>query len=158
MGILATHDRELIYIYSDQSNLGKELLAYAHSSNKALRTINIEKEKISDTIWLEIADLVDKPLSELFSPELAEKHGIKHISDYGTNDLLKIVNKNPSLLQHPIAINGKKAISIKGRNDFFEFYKKDGSNFDRSPEAIKNGEHVDTTRNKEDDLDNTINF
>jgi len=158
MGVLATDNRELIYIYSDQSNLGKDVLPYAHSSDKALRVINIEKEKISDTVWLEIADLVDKPLFELFSPELAEKHGIKNISDYGTNDLLKIVNKNPSLLQHPIAINGKKAISIKERNDIFKLYKKDGSNFDPSPEAIKNGEHVDTTKNEEDELDNPNNF
>lgn len=145
MGVLAISNKELLYIYSDQSDLGKKILAYAQSSDKKLRVINMEKEKISDTSWLEIADLVDKPLNELFSPELAERHGIDNISDYETNDLLKIVNKNPSLLQHPIAIDGKKAVSIKDRFDFFEFYKKDGSNFDKSPEAIRNGEHQDTT-------------
>ena len=158
MGVLATDKRELIYIYSDQSDLGKELLAYAHSTDKALRAINIEKEKISDTVWLEIADMVGKPLFELFSPEHAEREGIDTISGYDTNDMLKIINKNPSLLQHPIAINGTKAVSIKERNDFFKFYTKDGSNFDTSPEAIKNGEHVDTSRNDEDELDTTTNF
>ncbi|WP_100614991.1 arsenate reductase family protein [Confluentibacter citreus] len=157
MGVLATDDKELIYIYSNQSNLGKKVLAYAQSSDKVLRAINIDKEKISDTIWLEIADMVNKPLAELFSPELTDSHGIDNALDYNTDDLLKIVNKNPSLLQYPIAINGKKAISIKDRYDFFKFYKKDGSNFDKSPEAIKNGEHVDTTGD-DDDLDDTINF
>ncbi|MGE5944496.1 MAG: arsenate reductase family protein [Flavobacteriales bacterium] len=154
MGVLAINNRELVYIYSDQSDLGKKILAYAQSNDKPIRAINIEKEKISDTVWLEIADLVDKPLSELFSPELASKLGIKNLSDYETDDLLKIVNKNPSLLQHPIAINGRKAISIKDRFDFFPFYKKDGSNFDKSPEAIRNGEHTDTTRDK--GMDNHI--
>ncbi|PKQ45278.1 arsenate reductase family protein [Confluentibacter flavum] len=155
MGVLATNDKELIYIYSDQSDLGKKVLPYAESSNKALRTINIEKEKISDTIWLEIADMVNKPISELFSPELLDNLGIDNLSNYNTDDLLKIVNKNPSLLQHPIAINGKKAIIINDRFDFFKFYKKDGSNFDKSPEALKNGEHLDTTG--DDSMDNKIN-
>lgn len=155
MGVLAIDDKELIYIYSDQSYLGKKVLAYVQSNDKALRTINIEKENISDTIWLEIADMVNKPLAELFSPELTENHGIDNVLDYNTEDLLKIVNKNPSLLQHPIAINGKKAVIINDRFDFFTFYKKDGSNFDKSPEAIKKGEHSDTTG--DNDMDDVIN-
>lgn len=145
MGVLAINDKEIIYIYSDQSYLGKKVLAYAQSSKKPLRTINIEKEKISDTIWLEIADILDKPLWELFSPDLAKKIGVDTLSDYTNTDLIKIINKNPSLLQHPIAINGKKSKLILDRFDFFEFYKKDGSNFDKSSEAIGNGEHNDTT-------------
>lgn len=145
MGVLATDDRELIYIYSDRSDLGKKILAYAQSSEKSLRAINIEKEKISDTVWLEIADRLNKPLSDLFSPDLAKKIGIDNLSDYDRNDLIKIINKNTILLQHPIAINGNKAKLIHDRFDFFEFFKKDGSNFDKSPEAIRNGEHKDTT-------------
>ncbi|WP_111310016.1 hypothetical protein [Confluentibacter sediminis] len=155
MGILAIDDKELIYIYSDQSDLGKKVLAYAQSSDKALRVINIEKESISDSIWLEIAEMVDKPLSELFSLELLDDDKKDNIPNYDTDDLLKIFKKNPSLLQHPIAINGKKAISINDRFDFFTFYKKDGSNFDKSTEAIKNGEHLDTTGEKS--MDNKIN-
>lgn len=158
MGVLATDDKELIYIYSEQSKLGKEVLAYAHSDDKALRAINIDKEMVSDTVWLEIADMLNIPFPELFSPELAESHGIDNIADFNTNDLLKIINKNPSLLQHPIAINGKKAIVIKERNDFFKLSKKDGSNFNHSPEAIKHGEHVDTTKKEENDLDHPTNF
>lgn len=145
MGVLATSDKELIYIYSDESDLGKKVLAYAQSSEKPLRSINIGKEKISDTVWLEIADLLDKPLSDLFAPDLAKKIGIDNLSDYDPDDLIKIINKNPILLQHPIAINGNKAKLIHDRFDFFEFYKKDGGNFNKSPEAIGNGEHNDTT-------------
>ncbi len=155
MGILATDDKTLIYVYSDQSDLGKKVLAYTQSSDKALRIINIEKESISDSVWLEIAEMVDRPLAELFSLDLLDDDKTQNISTYNTEDLLKIIRKNPSLLQHPIAINGKKAIIINDRFDFFEFYKKDGSNFDKSPEAIKNGEHVDTTG--EDGMNNKIN-
>lgn len=145
MGVLAISDKELIYIYSDQSDIGKKMLAYAQSSEKPVRAINIEKEKISDTIWLEIADILDKPLSELFSPDYAKKIGIDNLSDYNNEDLIKIINKNPFLLQHPIAINGKKANLIHDRFDFFRYFKKDGSNFNKSPEAIRDGEHTDTT-------------
>lgn len=147
MGILATDKKELIYMYSDTSNLGNKVLAYAQSINKPLRIINVEKEKIADSIWLEIAESIGKPLSELLSPELQGNKDLKNLSKYNTDDLLKIINKNPSLLEHPIGINGKKAISIKDKFDFFEFYDKDGGNFDKSREAIKNGNHKDTTSN-----------
>lgn len=156
MGILATSDKELIYIYSDQSSLGKKILAYVQSSDKALRIINIEKEKISDTVWLEIAETMNRSLAALFSPELISDAENKDTFDkYSTDDLLKLVQKNPSLLQKPIVINGQKAVSINDKFDFFEFYKKDGSNFNKSAEAIKNAEHKDTTG--DDGMNNNIN-
>lgn len=155
MGILATHKNELIYIYSDQSKLGKKVLAYATSNKKPMRSINIEKEKIPNSVWLEIADMVNKPIKDLFSPELTVGPGFDSSTDYNADDLLKIVNKNPSLLQHPIAILGDRAVSISDRFDFLEFYEKDGSNFDKSKEAIKNGEHKDTTNGE--GMNNIIN-
>lgn len=155
MGVLATDNKELIYIYSDRSDLGKKMLAYAESNEKPLRAINIEKEKISDTVWLEIADILHKPLSDLFSPDLAKKIGIDNLANYNNEDLIKIIQKNPFLLQHPIAINGNKAKLIHDRFDFFRFYKKDGGNFDKSPDAIGDGEHTDTTG--DEPMSNDIN-
>ena len=102
---------------------------------------------------------IDAKLEEEFSKaadgKLLDDDKKDNIPNYDTDDLLKIFKKNPSLLQHPIAINGKKAISINDRFDFFTFYKKDGNNFDKSTEAIKNGEHLDTTGEKS--MDNKIN-
>ena len=155
MSILATNDKELIYIYSDKSDLGKKVLAYTQSIDKSLRIINIEKETISDTIWLEIADMVNEPLEKLFSFELLSTPELSKQTDYDITDLLKIINKNPFLLKNPIAINGEKAKSINNRFDFFEFYDKDGSNFDKSPEAIKDAKHEDTT--KDNGIKNNIN-
>lgn len=155
MGVLAISDKELIYIYSEESDIGKKMLAYAQSSDNPVRAINIEKEKISDTIWLEIADILDKPLYELFSAHYAKKIGIDNLSNYNNEDLIKIINKNPFLLQHPIAINGQKANLIHDRFDFFRFFKKAGSNFDKSTEAIRNGEHMDTTG--DEGMSNNIN-
>ena len=50
MGVLATDKNQLIYIYSAQSDIGKKLLAYAKSTDMAMRAINIDEEKIANTV------------------------------------------------------------------------------------------------------------
>lgn len=145
--MLATNDKELIYVFSSKSNLGKKMLPYVKSINNALRTIDIVKDKLPGSIWLEIAEMSNKSLTDLFSPELHDNDTLKKPS-YNTEDILKIIEKNPSLLQHPIIIHKNKAVSIKDRFDIFEFYEKDGNDFDKSPEGIKNGKHQNSTNDK----------
>lgn len=58
MSFLAKDNRQLLYIYSCESNFGREMLVYAKSIDKKIQTIDICNENISQTIWLEIADMI----------------------------------------------------------------------------------------------------
>ena len=59
MGILAKDNRQLILVYSEDSTLGKKMVPYVESMDKAVRLININKENLSDTIWIELVALLN---------------------------------------------------------------------------------------------------
>ena len=148
MAVLATNYKQLIYIYSEDSSLGKRVLPYAKALVKDLRTININDEAIADTVWSEIAALLDCPLGDLFDSTQLSQSGQDAQDTYSAVDWLKIINKNPSVLQQPIVINGTKAKRIYEKHQIFSFFNPTGANFDKSPEAIKSANHKDTTGNK----------
>lgn len=140
MGILATHNKQLIFIYSENSSLGNRILPYVNSINKSIRLININQEPIADTIWIEIASILNFELKDLFNINSSTE-----LNNFHAGDWLKIINKNPELLQKPIAINGCKAKIIEKEYDIFQFYNATGANFNKAPKAIKLAEHEDTT-------------
>ncbi|MDY0780127.1 hypothetical protein [Tenacibaculum sp. IB213877] len=121
MSVLAKDNRQLLYIYSCESSFGKEMLAYAQSIDKRIQTIDICNENISQTVWLEIADMIGVSLGELFSPEHPNSPNVGKAEDFLVSDWLKIIKHNPGLLQRPIAINCNKAISIKEKSDMMIF-------------------------------------
>ncbi|NNC70921.1 MAG: hypothetical protein HKN90_08885 [Flavobacteriaceae bacterium] len=148
MGVFAIDKDQLTYIYTEESVLGNKLLSYAQSANKAIRSINISKEKLAATVWAELLELLDSDFKSILTLDHPDATKIQDTSEFTTDDWIKIINNNPSLLQHPIAINGTKAVVINERFDFYQFYEADGGNFDKSAEAIKTGNHNDTSENE----------
>lgn len=137
MGILATDKKQIILIYSEDSSLGKKTRARVENVDLAKRIININDESISKTIWLEIAELLNTELCDLFDVDDERIHD----KEFHTKDWLKLIDKNPALLVNPIIIKGARAKIIDDNVDVYEFIEATGSNFDKSPEAIKEGEH-----------------
>ena len=66
MSILAHNKRQLTYIYSSSSHLGKQVLGYVQGIDKKIEVIDIDKEKISDSIWVEIAEKLNLPFKKIF--------------------------------------------------------------------------------------------
>ncbi|MDT7827590.1 hypothetical protein RQM65_02785 [Pricia sp. S334] len=126
-------ERKLSYIYSSQSDLGKKVLAYVESIDKGIVTTDISQDKLGDTIWTEILDALDMTFEELLSTDRPNTREIVPDGDFDTNDWLKILDKNPVLLQHPIAINGDKAKLIQSRADILPFYEVDSAGIEQSP-------------------------
>ena len=124
MSFLAKDNRQLLYIYSCESNFGREMLVYAKSIDKKIQTIDICNENISQTIWLEIADMIGVSLGELFSPKHPNAKDVGNATDFLVSDWLKIIKHTPSLLQNPIAINCNRAIHIKEKSDMMIFSEK----------------------------------
>jgi len=146
MGVLATDNRQLIYIYSEDSKLGKETLSYVQGIGKALRIININKESISDTIWIEIASMLEMEIGDLFSSKKSSLLPSQGKEGYNLGDWLKMIEHNPALLQKPIAINGSRVKQIQRSLDVYAFFGATGGDFDKSTEAIKKAEHGDSIK------------
>ena len=108
MTILARDEKQLTYIYSSHSHLGKQVLGYVQGTRKKVETIDIANEKIGDSIWVELADNLAMPFGEIFSTNQINDYEKTELEDFDTDDWLKIINNNPQLLQRPIAINGTR--------------------------------------------------
>jgi len=128
MSILARDKRQLTYIYSSSSQLGKKVLGYVHATKKHVEVIDIAKEKISQTVWVEIAEELDSSFEDIFdthSISMAKKE------DYDANDWLKLIENNPELLQKPIAINNKSSKLITSRSEILEFFGVDSAGLEK---------------------------
>ncbi len=142
MSVLSSNDRQLTLIYNSRSSLGKQTLGYVQSSGEKVQTIDISKTKLGDTVWVSIAEALEKPLGDLFAKELPEVPNVD-TSDFETGDWLKLLNNNPALLQHPIAINGKKYMQVKTPSEVLKFFQVDSAGLEKT----KAGQSP-TTRNQ----------
>ena len=128
MSILAHDKRQLTYIYSSSSHLGKQVLGYVQGANKKIEVIDIAKEKISDTIWVELAEELNLPFKKIFETQQIPN---KNEDSFSTDDWLKMIEKNPALLQKPIAINGDKIILISNRSEILKFFGVDSAGLEK---------------------------
>jgi len=128
MSILARNKRQLTYIYSSLSHLGKQVLGYVLGTKKKIEIIDIAKEKISDTVWVEIAENLNLPFEKIF-----ETKQITNINtdNFITDDWLKMIKKNPTLLQKPIAINGDKFMLISHRSEILKLFGVDSAGLEK---------------------------
>ncbi len=128
MSVLARNKKQLTYIYSSGSHLGKQVLGYLQGIDKKIETIDICKENLGDTIWIELAENLGLPLAKLFT---VERSDIGDTENFNTEDWLKIINKNPGFLQKPIAINGKKVMQVAHRSDILKFFGVDSAGLEK---------------------------
>lgn len=128
MSILARDKRQLTYIYSSSSHLGKQVLGYVQGANKKIEVIDIAKEKISDTIWVELAEELNLPFKKIFETQQISN---KNEDSFSTDDWLKLIEKNPALLQKPIAINGDKIMLISHRSEILKFFGVDSAGLEK---------------------------
>tara|TARA_R110002049_G_scaffold242357_1_gene416172 strand:- start:17308 stop:17775 length:468 start_codon:yes stop_codon:yes gene_type:complete len=145
MGILATDNKQLIFIYSESSQIGKKVLAHINTIDRPKRIININNETISKTIWLEISAMLDKDLGDLFDTTSIKSKISTESDELSVGDWLKMIKHNPELLQQPIIIDGTDAKVLTQTEDIYNYFEADGSDFDKSKEAIKTAQHKDSS-------------
>jgi arsenate reductase len=132
MTILARDKRQLTFIYSSHSHLGKQVLGYVQGTRKKIETIDIVNEKIADSIWIELADNLGMTLGEIFGKDRGDRLKEEDTEDFDTDDWLKIINKNPELLQRPIVINGDKAMLISHRSEVLQFFGVESAGLEKT--------------------------
>lgn len=132
MGILAKDDRQLNYIYSSESHLGKQVRGYVEGIDEKIRVIDIAKEKLGHTVWADISQNLNVPLGDLFSPDHPDAPDVGDTADFSADDWLKLIDHNPALLQNPIAVMGDNFKIVNGRNDVLNFYDVDSAGLEKT--------------------------
>lgn len=147
MGVIARNERQLTLIFSSNTRVGRHTLSYLTAIDEPYLAIDLAKTKVSDTQWVEIAaalgveigDLVDKRVLGLESDSTAE---------FDSNDWIKIIQKNDSVISRPIAICGKRTKQIDNPPEIMEFFEVDSAGLEQSP---SNGADPEIERTNENE-------
>lgn len=117
MGEIATSNREIILFYDPNCTIAEKTLAYANSYGLPIREVDILKTPFTGTQLEELAARLKTSIDNLANqehPEFERFFGKPNLSD---EDWIKILRKNPRLINGPIAIKGNKTLIIKNPSD-----------------------------------------
>ncbi|TDT46212.1 arsenate reductase-like glutaredoxin family protein [Maribacter spongiicola] len=133
MGVIAMDKKQITLYYSSENSIGKQLNAYVESSGEDHLTIDISKTNVTGTQWAELADGLDKNISDLVNTEHADFKKIYGDDSIDLDDdgWLKILNKNPVLLKNAIVIKGEHFIELTSASDFKQYMDPDSEGIDK---------------------------
>lgn len=103
---------ELTLIYNSDKHDDKKARGYVESlTGFAIKTLDLAREKLTETQLAEVADKMEVPIEELLDPTYDDhisvhKEGLKFMD---RQSLLTLMVHDPKLISTPIAIIGKRA-------------------------------------------------
>lgn len=123
MGVISKDKKKITLYYNSESGIGKQCYGYVQASEKKVLGVDISKTKVTGTQWAELAENLHLKVEDLIDTNHAD-----FIKIYGdekpqldTNDWLKILEKNPKLVQFPILILGEKYYQLISGADFKKY-------------------------------------
>ncbi len=125
--------KQITLYYSSKNSIGKQLNAYVESSGKNHLTIDISKTNVTGTQWAELAEGLNKNISDLVNtdyPDFKVAYG-DTVVDLDDDGWLKILDKNPSFLKNAIVIKGKEFIELTSASDFKQYMDSDSAGIEK---------------------------
>jgi arsenate reductase-like glutaredoxin family protein len=133
MGSIAKDSRQITFFYNSESSLGKQVNAYVNSAEKDVLGVDIIKTKVTAKQWSEIAEGLGKNISDLIDqnhPDFKSAYGEESI-DLEEKEWLRLLEKNPSVLVNPIAINGNRYIDLDSAAAFKKYIDADSAGLEK---------------------------
>lgn len=117
----------LINLYYHPNHINsKKCIAIANANKVAVQAIDIEKTRISQTHWSEMAELLNISVIDMVDLEhdkVVSKFGkVPEIDEFSA---LKIIQNNPEVVKAPVAIRGQKAVFAKNSRDILKLQNTD---------------------------------
>lgn len=132
MILLSRNAHQIKYIYSSTSHLGKQVLGYLKGAKKDVEAIDISKENIGDSKWIEVAENLEIPLGELFQSSNSDLSKTGDTDDFDTKHWLKLIGEHPELLNRPILIHGETVKLISNRSQILHFFGVDSAGLEKT--------------------------
>jgi arsenate reductase (glutaredoxin) len=106
--------RELTLIYHSEKTDDKKARGYVASfPTLTIKTLDLAREKVTETQLAQIADKMQVPITELvdttYDDRSTEVRQTENIKQMDSAELLVLIRHNPKLLATPILIIGNKA-------------------------------------------------
>ncbi|WP_422859542.1 arsenate reductase family protein [Flagellimonas sp. S174] len=133
MGTLATDNRQATLIYYPGGPINDDLTAYAESSNKKMKIVDLSKEKLTGTQWSEVADGLGKRVQDLVNQnhqDFVEQYGTEN-PDLDEHDWITVLTNSPKVLSRPILINGDTFHEIERISQFSQLMDSDSAGLEK---------------------------
>jgi arsenate reductase-like glutaredoxin family protein len=121
MGVIARNEKQLTLIYSSNTRVGVHTLSYLTGIDARYLAIDLAKTKVADTQWAEIADSLGVKIGDLVDKRQLDID-TESTANFNSNDWLKIIQNNDSVISRPIAIMGKRTKQIDNPPEIMEFF------------------------------------
>ncbi len=128
MGVLAEDHKQLTLLYSSETTVGKQTLAYAEASDKNVLTIDVSKTKVTGTQWVEIAERLGTTVSHLVNtthPDFVKLYGSEAVN-LSTDDWVKVLQKQPEVLKGCVVLNGLECLIVENPSDIVKYLGVEG--------------------------------
>ncbi|WP_299778602.1 hypothetical protein [uncultured Formosa sp.] len=132
MGVIAEDKNQMTLIYNSETSVGKQTLAYANASDKALASVDISKTKVTGTQWAELASRLDINIADLVDQEHANfvKNFGNKAALLSSEDWIKVLHNQPEVLKGCIVINGKESLVITNPSDLVKYLESNSAGID----------------------------
>ncbi len=125
MGIYKTndmkvHSRELLLFYNPQSSADRKTLAHARGTGQKVISYDHKNSRSTTTIWRSILSTMNKHPKELLNKAHPYYQANIKGKEFDMHGWLNILQRNPDLIRHPIAIKGSKAIFCETPTDVYK--------------------------------------
>lgn len=116
---MKTHPREILIYYNSRSSSDRKTIAIAQSTGRKIRTIEHDKSHSTTTSWKVLLKSLGKHPKELMNK--AHPYYQQNIrgKEFNMHGWLNILQNNPELIKHPIAMKGNNAIVCQTPTDIF---------------------------------------
>lgn len=125
--IMISRKDNLINLYYHPKHLNsKKCIAIANANEAAVQAIDIEKTRISQTHWSEMAELLNISVIDFVDLEhelVVSKFG--RTPDIDEFSALKIIQNNPEVVKAPVALRGNEAIFAHNSRDILKLQNTD---------------------------------
>lgn len=117
MGEIATSNRQITVYYNSNSSRAKETLAYAKAEGLVVQDIDILKTPLTGTQIVELASRLELEVKDLVNQEHPCYKSEFEPHELSTEDWIKMIRKNPEIMNQPIALRGDKTIMVSTPSD-----------------------------------------
>ncbi|ARV13279.1 hypothetical protein BTO09_13430 [Gilvibacter sp. SZ-19] len=129
MHTLSNDNRQITLIYNGNHALHRRVRALCSATKKALLTLDISQEKISQTLWAEIESLLPGELHQIvdLKETVTDSEAV-----FSKHDLMKILEKNPDSLSFPLLFYKATCHQIKNEAEVLRFINVDSGGFEKT--------------------------
>src|SRR5688572_17686210 len=118
--MIPTSNRQIIFIYHSEKNVDRQTLAYAKSNHLKIREVDLAKETFTPTMLLELTNKVNLPLRDLIDKDHEDIRNKAQLGDWEDDDLLKIIERDFTVLKTPIAMLGDNILVLETPTDILK--------------------------------------